>query len=132
MNSSVIFADAGSGEDGAGSGSLYGQDVEGPAPLAGRAAERGDGGSIMERPRASYRLGAGSPERRNRTPLGLLGVGMGNRRVEKAGKGKEMRRLMGGKGKWPVSVEGSAAKGIGSLKGVVGGEKKERGDKAFL
>lgn len=99
---------------------------------------------IMDRPRASYRLG-GSPERRGlRAPLGILGVGMGNRRVEKSsaasvsrGKGKEKterRRLMIGREKRPVSVEGVLGKAVGSLKGSIAGERagSERGNEAFL
>ena len=62
--------------------------------------------------------------------LGLVGVG-DNRRIGKGRKNEgEKLRLVSGRGKRPVSVEGKAW--VGSLKGSINSEKQVRGNEAFL
>jgi hypothetical protein len=86
---------------------------------------------IMERPRASYRLGGNWDNSGGvRASLRLIGVG-DNRRIEKGRRNeREKLRLVSGKGKRPVSVEGN--EWIGSLKGSINSEKPVRGNEAFL
>jgi len=149
--SSVIFADADreSEQDGGeedvvggaeGSESLYSVSSVGEGRIASELVVKGKGGDrtlglaavpIMERPRASYRLGG---DRDNpggsRASLGLISVG-NNGRIEKSqGSGRKRLRLASGKGKWQVSGEGR--EWVGSPKGSVNSEKPVRGNEAFL
>jgi len=121
-----------------GSGSLYSCSSLGLADGELVLEERRKGGKvdsaalpIMERPRASYRLGGDwHNSGGGRASLGLVRMA-DNKRIGKGRKNEAERlRLVSGRGKRPVSVEGRAW--VGSLKASINSEKLVRGNEAFL